>query len=164
MQARVDPRDFAVHAHADQTYGGQPYVAHLDAVANLVGEDADLRAVAYLHDVVEDTPVTTDDVVRTFGPTIGAAVAMVTDPPGDSRRIRKDALHDRLAEADAREDAVRLALHVKVADRLANVRRCVADDDPRLAMYRREHQAFRPAAHRPGLCDALWSELDDLLA
>ena len=164
MQARVDPRDFAVRAHADQTYGGQPYVAHLDAVANLVGEDANLRAVAYLHDVVEDTPVTADDVVRTFGPTIGAAVAMVTDPPGESRTVRKAALHVRLSEADASDAAVRLALHIKVADRLANVRACVADEDPRLAMYRKEHRAFRPAAHRPGMCDALWTELDDLLA
>ena len=57
-----------------------------------------------------------------------------------------------------------LALVVKAADRLANVRACIADRKRDLLdVYRDEQEAFRRAAFRPGLCDALWTELDAAL-
>jgi hypothetical protein len=57
-----------------------------------------------------------------------------------------------------------VALVVKTADRLANVRACVAGgEDGLLSIYRGEQTAFRLAAFRPQLCDALWAELDSLL-
>lgn len=158
-----DPRRFAIEAHGDQTYGSAPYVVHLDEVAALVPEDPSLRAVAYLHDVLEDTPVSFTLLAQRFGPTIAEAVDLVTDPAGASRRERKARLHARLAGLTLVSPASPLALHVKVADRLANVRACVRSGDDRLDKYRREHGDFRPAAFRPGLCDALWNELDGLL-
>ena len=58
-----------------------------------------------------------------------------------------------------------LALIVKAADRLANVRACVADGNQRLLeVYRSEHPTFSRAAYRPSLCDTLWAELDSLLS
>ncbi len=161
--AMTDPRTFAAAAHGDQTYGSQPYVAHLDAVAALVPDEPTLRAVAYLHDVLEDTDVQRSTLEQRFGLAVAEAVALLTDPQAPSRRARKAQLHARLSQLGVDEPAAVLALHVKVADRLANVRCCAQTDDPRLAMYRREHQEFRPAAYRAGLCDALWNELDALL-
>lgn len=159
----TDARTFAAAAHGAQTYGTQPYLVHLDAVAALVPDHPELRAVAYLHDVLEDTDVERDMLEARFGTAVAEAVALVTDPEAPSRRARKAKLHARLAALGIDEPASVLALHVKVADRLANVRCCAQSGDRRLAMYRREHEAFRPAAYRAGLCDALWNELDALL-
>ncbi|MGH1340462.1 MAG: HD domain-containing protein [Nannocystales bacterium] len=158
-----DARTFAAAAHGGQTYGAQPYVVHLDAVAALVPDEPEIRAVAYLHDVLEDTDVQHSTLVQRFGHSVAQAVALVTDPPGATRNVRKAELHVRLSGLGIDEPTSALALHVKVADRLANVRSCTASGDARLAMYRREHEAFRPAAYRAGLCDALWHELDALL-
>ena len=158
-----DPRAFAIEAHGEQTYGRLPYVVHLDEVASLVPDDPALRAVAYLHDVLEDTSVTFATLAERFGPTIAEAVELVTDPEGESRRVRKAKLHARLAGLTLVAPAPPLALHVKVADRLANVRACVRSNDDRLHVYRLEHLEFRPATFRPGLCDPLWTELDALL-
>ncbi len=160
-----EARSFALVAHADQRYGAHPYVVHLDAVAELLlpyGTEA--QVIAYLHDVVEDTHVTEHDVRAYFGTRIADCVALLTDAPGETRAERKAATYGRLATV--RGDG-ELALVVKVADRLANVRACAVDDGPRgrrlWQVYRHEHPAFRQAAYRPGLCEPLWAELDTLL-
>lgn len=73
----------AVAAHAGQRdKGGQPYVTHpLRLMARVDGDDA--RIVAVLHDVVEDTPTTLDDLRREgFGEAVLAAVALVTHEKG----------------------------------------------------------------------------------
>ena len=155
-------RAFAVAAHGEQMYGEHPYVPHLDAVA-LIAEPFGEAAVvaAYLHDTVEDTSVTLTDVADRFGPHIAACVALLTDQPGANRKERKAAAYAKLAQVSG---PLELALIVKAADRLANVRASVKDDNARmLQVYRGEHPTFRQAAYRPGLCDPLWSELDALL-
>lgn len=156
-------RAFAVAAHGDQKYGDHPYAYHLDAVAGIAepyGEDA--VTVAYLHDIVEDTPVAVADVESRFGPHVAACVALLTDEPGDNRKERKARTYAKLAQISGLRE---LALIVKAADRLANVGACVQDRNQRLyRVYQGEQPVFRQAAYRPGLCDALWQELDDLLA
>jgi (p)ppGpp synthase/HD superfamily hydrolase len=152
-------RAFALAAHGDQRYGDQPYAVHLDAVAELArpyGEDA--RVVAYLHDVVEDTAVPLEAVRAEFGDLAADCVALVTDAPGVDRNERKIKTNKKLSQV---QGLLRLALIVKAADRLANLRAC--RDGARvdkLAMYRAEHRAFRAAAFRAGLCDDLWTEID----
>lgn len=155
-------RDFAIMAHGDQRYDAHPYVFHLDAVAELLapyGEQA--MIVGYLHDVLEDTPVSFDTLAAEFGPLVATCVAYVTDPPGKNRAERKQAVHAKLATITGENE---LALIVKAADRLANIRMSQAADQQRyLAMYRNEHPAFRTAAYRVGLCEPLWAEIDQLL-
>ena len=162
-----DAKRFAVQAHADQVYGDEPYAVHLEAVVSIVQraapDDPLAETVAWLHDVVEDTPVTVDAITKSFGAEVAAAVASLSDPAGRNRRERKAALHQHLRTLDPSTPTERVTLLVKAADRLANVRACVAAGDGRLGMYRTEHTEFRAAAHRPGLCDAVWSELDSLL-
>ncbi len=164
-------RAFAIEAHGDQRYGDQPYVVHLDEVHAVLVEHGqaqspdDVRAVlAYLHDVVEDTAVTLRDIGERFGQPVSQCVDLLTDAPGRNRKERKAATYARLAEVDTAGPQVH-ALVVKAADRLANVRRCVADDNRRLrGMYRGEHPTFRTAACRTDLATSLWDELDRLLA
>jgi len=163
----ITARDFAAWAHATQRYGDGPYLDHLDEVAEIVralrGHTEPMLDAAYLHDVVEDTPVTGNFLSEMFGPVVAVAVNMMTDPDGQNRAERKAALHARLAKLNRAEHSPRIALVVKAADRLANVRACVRDGKADLLrVYAREHAEFRAAAHRPGLCDALWDELDAL--
>src|SRR6187402_2332694 len=156
-------RLFAVTAHGDQMYGDKPYASHLDAVAELVasyGEDA--VVVAYLHDTAEDTDATIEEIAAAFGPQVAACVSLLTDEPGRNRKERKAKTYAKLAGVSGPTE---LALLVKTADRLANVRACLEDRKQGLwDMYRGEHAAFRSAVYRAGLCDTLWLELDSALS
>ena len=155
-------RSFAIEAHGDQKYGDHPYSYHLDQVAELAapyGKEA--VAIAYLHDTAEDTPVTIAEVEEIFGSTVASCVALLTDEPGANRRERKAKTYAKLATVSGPNE---LALVVKTADRLANVRACFKDRKLSLwQLYRSEHPTFRKAAYRPAQCEALWAELDKLL-
>ena len=157
-----EARTFAEQAHGQQRYGDHPYVHRLDAVAALLapyGEEA--QAIGYLHDVVEDTNVTEAEVRSRFGELIASCVSLLTDEPGTSRKERKARTYEKLSRVTGPTE---LALVVKAADRLANVRACVVDGNERLLdVYRSEHTAFKAAAYRTGLCDSMWIELDAAL-
>jgi guanosine-3',5'-bis(diphosphate) 3'-pyrophosphohydrolase len=156
-------RSFAVAAHGDQKYGNHPYAFHLDAVAALAssyGEEA--VVLAYLHDTVEDTQATLEEIEKQFGAKVAACVALLTDEPGANRKERKAKTYAKLAKVDGPNE---LALLVKAADRLANVRACVRDRKESLwILYQSEQTTFRSAAYRAGLCEPLWVELESLLS
>lgn len=158
-------RAFALAAHADQRYGAHPYAYHLDAVAHLLescGPDA--QVIGYLHDVVEDTPVPLDRIRAEFGDMIADCVALVTDSPGPNRAARKALTNAKLSKIDP-AGPTRLALIVKAADRLANLRESAkGGSGSKLGMYRREHPAFREAAFRAGVCDGLWEQIEGVIA
>lgn len=160
---RQQARAFAVIAHGDQKYGDRPYACHLDAVAAFAapyGEEA--AVIAYLHDTVEDTPTTLAEIEAQFGPEVAACVSLLTDEPGETRQERKAKTYARMAVVHGDHE---IALLVKVADRLANVRACVQDRREKLwARYRGEQPAFKAAAYRRGQCEPLWAELESLLA
>lgn len=155
-------REFAVRAHGNQRYGEYPYSYHLDAVAYILtpfGEEAQIAG--YLHDVIEDTTTSVSELRQRFGDRIAACVLLVSDEPGSNRKERKVKTNEKLAQVESEGE---LALLVKAADRLANLRMSVRDNSgSKLEMYRREHSAFRQAAYRPGLCDELWHEMDRIL-
>ncbi len=112
-------RDFACRAHAQvgqlRKYTGQPYAEHLGRVAGIVAtvsEDAEMLAAAWLHDVVEDTPVTIEEVGRHFGASVRELVDALTDVsrPQDGNRAQRKALDlEHLARAPARAQTVKLA-------------------------------------------------------
>lgn len=156
-------REFAAHAHAGQTYGpDEPYTTHLEDVVALVGDNDTTKIIAYLHDIVEDTPVTLDVIKEMFGTFVADCVAILTDESGKNRKERKAASHVKLAKVGLSHCA---ALVVKVADRTANVEACVRKDNAGLLqMYRTEQAAFREAAYRPGLCDNLWNRIEAAFA
>ena len=116
--------DFAVAEHGDQQRPtGAAYTEHLlEALEALVVgagvTDTDVLAAAVLHDVVEDTPVSNEELAERFGPRVAELVGWVTIPQpgrGEDRAEVKQASLRRLAGAP--KDAVL----VKLADRLSNV-------------------------------------------
>ena len=77
---------FAKSVHANQVdKAGKPYIRHLQAVVhNLIEPTEEMIAVAWLHDSVEDTESTFDDLTRYFGKTVSEAVDAVTKRKGES--------------------------------------------------------------------------------
>ncbi|MCC4250173.1 MULTISPECIES: HD domain-containing protein [Microbacterium] len=99
-------RSLAAAAHEGQVdKAGQPYLTHPARVAGRVAGNATLEAIAWLHDVVEDTPVTLDQLRQQFPEDVVDAVDAITKRPGED----KPAYYDRVA-------ANPLARAVKMAD------------------------------------------------
>lgn len=151
-------RAFAVKAHGGQLYGAQPYVVHLDAVADvarLFGMPAHVIAAAYLHDVVEDVPsVSVADIAQVFGPRTAAIVAAVSKP-----KTGYDLRTYILGIRDCGRDAV----FVKIADRLCNARAGAGTRSPQFIRYRGEHALFKSLLAPLGPHPEIWAELDRLL-
>lgn len=136
-QREADAREFARTAHGEQKYGQAPYITHLAAVRAVLtdfGYDGALGAAAWLHDVVEDTPVTAEEVESRFGREVLDLVWAVTGI-GPNRKARN---LDAYAKIAAHPPAVVL----KLADRTAN-----AEASPPgsswMGMYRTEHALFK---------------------
>jgi (p)ppGpp synthase/HD superfamily hydrolase len=161
----IEARNFATFAHEGQKYGDKPYTVHLEQVADLArpfGDEA--QVAAWLHDVLEDTDTTEEQLQELFGRPTAAVVKFLSDPPGRNRKTRKALLYERLARfSEFAEEGI--VLLVKLCDRLANVRNCVATNNQGLLkMYRREHPTFRVAVYRKGSQpEDYWNELDQLL-
>lgn len=116
--------EFARLHHGDQRRKtGVPYLEHLLEALQVLVEGAgiaspDVLVAAVLHDVVEDTPVTLEEVSTEFGPRVAELVGWVTIPapgPGETKSAVRQAYLRRLR--DAPPDAVL----VKLADRASNV-------------------------------------------
>lgn len=126
--------DFAHKRHEGQSYGSQPYTAHLAMVARIadcMGLTPEQKAAAWLHDTVEDTPTTVAELEAEFGANVARMVAAVTGV-GPNRAARQSHIVAALA-------AVPEAIDVKLADRLANVIAATQDGrDALVAMYRSE--------------------------
>jgi len=129
-------RRYACEAHQRidhrRKYTGQNYEVHLKAVATLVGEvgsDAAAIAAAWLHDTVEDTPATIQDIETEFGVDVAALVSDLTDVsrPGDANRATRKAT-DRAHTAASSPHAKT----VKLADLIDNCQD-ITRHDPRFA-------------------------------
>lgn len=115
---------FAAERHARQRRNAaadEPYINHLAEVANLLsyateGTDPALVAVGLLHDVLEDTGTTEDELKLLFGPDIADAVREVTDPPGLDEPARRQRQVDHAPELSPR------AKMLKIADKTSNIR------------------------------------------
>lgn len=76
---------YAIEKHADQTdKAGETYISHAMRVAELAGENSTIRAIAYLHDVVEDTDATIEDIQGIFGYAVSEIVDKLTRRPAES--------------------------------------------------------------------------------
>ena len=106
----VKAHQLASKAHLGQVdQGGHPYVLHLEAVANLV-TTVEEKVVALLHDIVEDTQVTLDDLRKDFDDTIIQAVDAMT------KREKTEKFMGYLRRAKANP----IAKKVKIADMIHN--------------------------------------------
>jgi (p)ppGpp synthase/HD superfamily hydrolase len=111
---------FAAAAHAGQRRkDGQPFIAHPVAVARLLvdrGYGEQTVAAGLLHDVVEDTPVTLDELRDRFGPLVAELVDAVTEDPALPYEERKARYRERVASAGPEARAI------CAADKIANAR------------------------------------------
>lgn len=113
----------ARRAHAGQVRngsGGMPYIEHPQAVAALLaehGHDDEVLAAALLHDVVEDSDTTVEELRDQFGDRVADLVAALSDDESiDDYRARKDEHRERVRAADGD------AFAIYGADKLTNVR------------------------------------------
>lgn len=112
-------------AHANQKRkSGEPYIIHPIAVAKIVAEEMKLSAApvcaAFLHDVVEDTDYSDDDMKRLFGDDVAFLVRVVTKTKKNSYSMSKQ-LDNFKQMLDSMHYDVR-AILIKLADRLHNMR------------------------------------------
>lgn len=153
-------RDFAIKAHGAQLYGDKPYSVHLVAVRDVVKSynlPEYLRVSAWLHDVLEDTAVTADELEANFGALVKNMVWCVTGV-GRTRKERNASVYAKLRR-DPRAP-VPDAAALKVCDRIVNLEKS-AENAPRLfAMYLSEQAEFETAIlasglNRPDMMDRL---------
>jgi guanosine-3',5'-bis(diphosphate) 3'-pyrophosphohydrolase len=156
----------AVDAHQGQSrLSGEPYVTHPVAVAGILadlGLDADTLVAALLHDTVEDTDVTREQLSADFGPHVAKLVDGVT-------KLGKIHVHSReQAQAEnirkmlvAMAEDIRVVL-IKLGDRLHNMRTVGAHtEERRLRISRETLDIYAPLAHRLGIWQVK-GELEDL--
>jgi guanosine-3',5'-bis(diphosphate) 3'-pyrophosphohydrolase len=164
--------ELAERAHEGQTRrSGEPYVTHPMAVAGLVAEwgmDEASVVAALLHDVVEDTPMTLDEVRHAFEPAFGADVAFLVESLTklDGLKLVADVDPDEKQAASLQKLLVAMAqdarvLIVKIADRLHNVRTLQHLNEAKARRIARETMdVYAPLAARLGMANVA-GELDD---
>ncbi len=158
--------DFANEAHKNiKRRSGEPYIFHPIAVARIVSEEMGLGTIsicsALLHDVVEDTEYTLEDIKNNFGEKIAIIIDGLTkitnvfesDASIQAVNFRKILL--------TIADDVRVIL-IKLADRLHNMRTLASmPPNKRMKISGETTWLFAPMAHRLGLY-AIKTELEDL--
>jgi RelA/SpoT family (p)ppGpp synthetase len=158
--------DFAYQLHEGQfRASGEPYIIHPVAVADLlrdIGASAGVIAAGFLHDVVEDTDVTPEQIEQHFGGEVRALVEGVTKLGGIHFTNKTEAQAENLRRMFlAMASDIRVVL-VKLADRLHNMRTLGAlkpEKQQRIARETRE--IYAPLANRLGIGRFKW-ELEDL--
>ena len=109
--------EFATEAHGNQKrkYTGEPYITHPIAVMEIVREvphTEEMLMAAVLHDTVEDTPVTIEDIKTKFGTKVAELVDGLTDvsrPEHGNRKTRKALDRAHLAKQNAEVQTIKLA-------------------------------------------------------
>lgn len=167
--------NYAVSRHEarNQRYGEHPYSYHLGQVADAgfhfrhllqptehIPVEA-LREIViagcWIHDVIEDTGETYNDVVRATSVEVAEIGYALTTPKGRTRKDRHcEAYYKEILETPG-------AAFVKICDRIANVTFSRQTQSKMLEVYRREAEAFRAKLYRPEY-EPMFVELDRLLA
>ena len=158
--------EFAYQLHEGQyRASGEPYIAHPVAVSGLLrdlGGSSAMIAAGFLHDVVEDTEVTAEEIEERFGPEVRRLVEGVTKLSKfnfSSKRERQAENFRRMFLAMAQDIRV---IVVKLADRLHNMRTLEhLPDAKRRSIAQETREIFAPLANRLGIGRFKW-ELEDL--
>ena len=132
--------EFASRKHKDQRrkdVDASPYINHPISLANILCNeghvtDVDVICGALLHDTVEDTDTTEEELEKEFGKTICNIVMSVTDDPALCKAERKQAQIDHAAHASGE------AKLVKLADKISNLRDVAINSPENWSLERRQ--------------------------
>ena len=172
---------FAEKAHDGQKRrSGEPYIIHPVAVAQILAEmgmDADSICAALLHDVVEDTPVTDEEISKKFGETIeqlvdgvtklGQITTNKTHSDDDATKEERLMLMEQQQSENVRKMFLAMSrdirvIIIKLADRVHNMRTLrFMPEEKRRFKARETLEIYAPIAHRLGI-RAFKEELEDL--
>ena len=174
MEQRISAEDMqrvrnayalAAEAHKEQRRKtGEPYIIHPIAVARIVAEELELGAnpviAAFLHDVVEDTDYTIEDIRERFGDDVAFLVGVVTKQKKDKYEKSKQVDNFRQILASVHYDV--RAILIKLADRLHNMRTLDSmRPDKQMKIAGETDYFYAPLANRLGLYH-IKSELENL--
>lgn len=120
-----DARDFALEKHQGQVrkHDGKPYIAHLDGVVGILKEHGyrtpEIIAAAFLHDTLEKTDTTVEELIEKFGPTVAELVYWLTDTEKGSTgalqaawRLSRAPWHAKLIKlADIIDNGTAIVMH-----------------------------------------------------
>ena len=159
--------EFADHAHEGQRRkSGEPYIIHPIAVAQIVAEELKLDSesieAALLHDVIEDTGATHEDVARLFSPTVADLVEGVSKLTRIQYATKEDEQMENLRKMLlAMSKDIRVIL-IKISDRLHNMRTMEYQSPAKQRQKSLETmEIYAPISHRLGMQRIKW-ELEDL--
>lgn len=153
----------AEKAHANKTYDIYPYIYHVKQVVKIAeeaGYDESIIVACYLHDTLEDSDLSFNDIKKAFGIEVAEIVYAVTDELGRNRKERK-------AKTLPKIRANWKATVVKVCDRIANVTQSKMYNQKLYAMYQEENELFISSIKsddHPSEVDRVWKQLDKLLS
>lgn len=174
MEQRVAPEEMerikAAYVLADEAHKsqkrktGEPYIIHPIAVAYIVGKELMLGAnpviAAFLHDVVEDTPYTIEDIEERFGEDVAFLVRVVTKRKKEHYEMSKQ-LDNFKQMLDSVHYDIR-AILIKLSDRLHNMRTLESmRPDKQMKIAGETDYFYAPLANRLGLYD-IKTELENL--
>lgn len=157
--------ELAREAHAPQKRKtGEPYIFHPIAVASIAAEELMLGAnpviACFLHDVVEDTPYTIDDIRERFGEDVAFLVRVVTKKPTHDYELSKQLDNFRQLLNSMQYDI--RAILVKLADRLHNMRTLASmKPEKQMKIAGETDYFYAPLANRLGLYN-IKTELENL--
>ena len=158
--------DYASAKHqAQKRKDGSPYIIHPLAVAQIVAEmglDCDAVLGALLHDCIEDTDASHEDIERIFGSTVAELVEGVTKLTRANFSTSEQAQMENLRKMFmAMSKDIRVVL-IKIADRLHNMRTMqYQTPEKQLKKCRETMDVYAPLAHRLGMQKIKW-ELEDI--
>lgn len=165
---------YAIEKHAGQQYGHAPYHVHLFDAVHVLRRFFDWDSLpqeivdaVWLHDTIEDTSATKEEIEEKFGNRVAELVFAVTNEKGENRKERHAKTYPKIR---CTEDAIT----VKLADRIANIEQSISHDrygrPPQkiFSMYVREWESFK--AELRDRCDGegpvnalMWAYLDELM-
>jgi guanosine-3',5'-bis(diphosphate) 3'-pyrophosphohydrolase len=133
--------NFAIEKHGEQKrkYTNAPYWNHLAEVAGLCSafyDDYISISVAWLHDVLEDTQTTEDELISEFGPHIAYGVRMLSDTEAGNRTERKRIARERLSKCPS------WVQNIKLCDIISNTSSIVEYDKKFARIYLEEVDAL----------------------
>ncbi len=161
----IQAQKFAIEQHAHKQYGNDnPYSIHLIMVLMFVQQfielidESNVESViiaAWLHDVMEDNGISYNEVKNLFGEEVAEIVGCVTNEWGRNR-------HEKALKTYPKTASNRLAVFVKLADRLANSTYSKLNKSSMFEKYSKEFPLFEQQLYKSGEYDSMWRTLKEI--